>query len=86
METSVRIDRVEITTQIVGKPLFLTIAEAAHETRYSESYLRKIISEGSLPSFKGEGTSGRVRIRTDHLLAYMETLRVTVLADGSRVS
>ncbi|MBT5874748.1 MAG: helix-turn-helix domain-containing protein [Candidatus Latescibacteria bacterium] len=77
MDTNVHIGTVEITTQVVGKTLFLTIAEAAAETRYSESYLRKLIDEGKLPSFKGDGNNGRVRIRTDELLAFMETLRVT---------
>ena len=76
METTVHIDQVTIHTQIAGKPLFLTVAQAAAETGYSESYLRKLLRDGLLPHFKGEGTNGRVLVRTDELLAFMETRRV----------
>ena len=76
METTVHIDNVTIHTQVVGKPLFLTVQQASAETGYSESYLRKLMREGHLPHFKGEGANGRVLIRTDELLAFMETRRV----------
>ena len=76
MDTTVHIDNVTINTQVAGKPLFLTVQQASGETGYSESYLRKLISKGELPHFKGEGTNGRVLIRTDELLAFMETRRI----------
>jgi excisionase family DNA binding protein len=76
LETTVHIDNVSITTQVVGKPLFMTVAQAAAETGYSESYLRKLIHDGLLPHFKGEGNNGRVLIRTDELMAFMELRRV----------
>jgi excisionase family DNA binding protein len=76
METTVHIESVTIHTQVVGKPLFLSVAQAAAETGYSESYVRKLIHDGLLPHFKGEGNNGRVLIRTDELLAFMETRRV----------
>ena len=77
METTVHIDQVTIHTQIADKPLFLTVAQAAVETGYSESYLRKLLRDCLLPHFKGEGTNGRVLVRTDELLAFMETRRVS---------
>lgn len=76
METTVHIDNMTIHTQVVGKPLFLTVQQASKETGYSESYLRKLIRDGHLPHFKGEGANGRVLIRTDELLAFMEARRV----------
>ena len=80
METNVHIDRVEIHTQIEGKPLFLTVSRAAEETGFSTSYVRKLIQTGQLPHFKGEGTNGRVLIRTDELIGFMELRRVTAPA------
>ncbi len=77
MDTTVHIDNVTIHTQIAGKPLFLSVAQAAVETGYSESYIRKLLRDGLLPHFKGEGNNGRVLIRTDELLAFMESRRVT---------
>ncbi len=76
METTVHIDQVTIHTQVAGKPLFLSVAQATVETGYSESYVRKLLHDGLLPHFKGEGNNGRVLIRTDELLAFMETRRV----------
>ena len=76
METTVHIGSVTIHTQVVGKPLFLTVQQAAVETGYSEPHLRMLIRTGKLPHFKGEGNNGRVRVRTDELLAFMETRRV----------
>jgi excisionase family DNA binding protein len=76
LETTVHIDNVSITTQVVGKPLYLTVAEAAAETRFSESFLRKLMRDGQLPHFKGDGNNGRVLIRTDELMAFMELRRV----------
>ena len=76
METTVHIDSVTIHTHVAGKPLFLSVQQAAVETGYSESYLRKLLKDGHLPHFKGDGTNGRVLIRTDELLAFMETRRV----------
>jgi excisionase family DNA binding protein len=76
MDATIHIDNVTINTQVVGKPLFLSVREAAFETGYSESYVRRLIHEGQLPHFKGEGNNGRVLIRTDELLGYMETRRV----------
>ena len=76
METTVHIGNVMIHTQVIGKPLFLTVQQAAAETGFSESYLRKLMREGFLPYFKGDGQNGKVMIRTDELLAFMETRRV----------
>ena len=76
IEPEIYIDQMTINTQVAGKPLFLTVAKAAIETGYSESYLRKLIQKGALPHFKGEGNNGRVQIRTDELLAFMESRRV----------
>ncbi len=74
--TTVHIDSVTITTQVVGKPLFLTVQQAAVETGFSESYLRKLMRDGLLPHFKGDGQNGRVMIMTQELIAFMETRRV----------
>jgi excisionase family DNA binding protein len=80
VDTTVHIDSVIINTQIAGKPLYLTVAEAATETRFSESFLRKLMRDGQLPHFKGEGNNGRILIRTDELLAFMELRRVVAPA------
>ena len=76
MGTTVHIDNVTINTHVAAKPLFLSVQQAAVETCYSESYVRKLIHDGQLPHFKGEGNNGRVLIKTDELLAFMETRRV----------
>jgi excisionase family DNA binding protein len=80
LETTIKIDNVTINTQIAGKSLFLTVAEAAVESRFSESFLRKLMRDGQLPHFKGEGNNGRILIRTDELLAFMELRRVVAPA------
>ena len=76
METTIHIDNVTIHTHVEGKPLYLTVQQAALETGFSESYVRKLLQDGSLPHFKGEGTNGRVLIKTDELVAFLETRRV----------
>jgi excisionase family DNA binding protein len=78
---SVHIDQLTINTHVPDKPLFLTIRQAAEETGFSTSYLRQLMRDGQLPHFKGQGNNGRVLIRTDELLAFMETRRVITL-DG----
>ncbi len=78
METTVHIDNVTIHTHVEGKPLYLTVPRAALETGFSASYIRKLLQDGSLPHFKGEGTNGRVLIKTDELVAFLETRRVVV--------
>ncbi len=50
--------------------------QAAIETSLSASYVRALIQRGQLPHFKDEGRNGRVLIRTDELLAFMEARRV----------
>jgi excisionase family DNA binding protein len=72
----IRIDNVSIIVHVEGKPLYLTVAQAAAEVGYHESYIRSMIREGHLPSYKGDGSSGRVRIRTSDLLAFMELRKV----------
>ena len=76
METSVHIDRVEITVHAPDKPLFLTVERAAEEVGQSVSHMRKLIRDGKLPSYKGDGAGGRVHVRTDELIAFMELRRV----------
>ena len=76
MSTDVRIERVEITVHTPDKPLFLTVQQAAAETSLSTSYLRALMQSGQLPHFKGEGRNGRVLVRTDELMAFMEARRV----------
>ena len=76
METTVHIDRVEITVHAPDKPLFLSLQRAAEESGLSVSYLRKLIRDGKLPAFKGEGNNGHVHFRTVELVAFMETRRV----------
>ena len=76
MSTDVRIERVEITVHTPDKPLFLTVQQAAAETSLSVSYLRALMQSGQLPHFKGEGPNGRVLVRTDELMAFMEARRV----------
>ncbi|MBQ43079.1 MAG: hypothetical protein CME15_11505 [Gemmatimonadetes bacterium] len=76
METTVHIDRVEITVHAPDKPLFLTVERAADEVGQSVSHMRKLIREGKLPSYKGDGTGGRVHVKTVDLIAFMELRRV----------
>jgi excisionase family DNA binding protein len=76
METTIHIDNVTIHTHVEGKPLYLTPQRAAEEVGLSVSYIKEVIREGLLPSFKGEGTGGRVLIKTDELVAFLETRRV----------
>ena len=76
MDTTVHIDRVEITVHAPDKPLFLSLQAAASESGLSASYLRKLIREGQLPAFKGDGNNGHVHVCTDELIAFMETRRV----------
>lgn len=76
METTVHIDRVEITVHAPDKPLFLSLQQAAAESGLSASYLRKLIRQGQLPAFKGDGNNGHVHIKTAELVAFMETRRI----------
>ena len=46
METTVHIDRLEITVHAPDKPLFLSLSRAAEESGLSASYLRKLIHRG----------------------------------------
>ena len=67
--TEVHIDRVTITVVCPDKPVFMTLRRAADEFGLSPSYFRKLIREGSLPSYKGEGNGPRPRQdrRTDRV-------------------
>ena len=76
METTVHIDNVTIHTHVKGKPLFMTAQRAAEEVGLSVSYIKEMIRKGHLPSFKGEGTGGRVHVRTEDLISFMELRKV----------
>ena len=80
METTVHIDRVEITVHVEGKPLYMTPQRASEEVGLSVSHLKKLIHEGQLPSYKGDGNNGHVHIRTSDLVAFMELRRVVTPA------
>ena len=66
----------EITVHAPDKPLFLSLQRAAEESGLSASYLRQLAQQGQLPAFKGDGNNGHVHVRTDELIAFMETRRV----------
>ena len=76
METKINIDRVEITVHVQDKPLYVTPQRAAEEVGLSVSYIKEMIREGHLPSYKGEGTGGHVHVRTEDLIAFMELRKV----------
>jgi excisionase family DNA binding protein len=41
----------------------LSIAEAAHESGYSEDHLRELVRNGRLPDHRPSGSEGRIHIR-----------------------
>ena len=74
--SKVHIDRVEINVHVEGKPLYMTPQRASEEVGLAVSYLKQMIREKRLPSYKGEGTGGHIHIRTEDLIAFMELRRV----------
>ena len=74
--TDVHIDSITIHTQVSDKPMYMTPERVAEELGLSLPYIRKLIHDGKLPSYKGEGTGGRVHVKTDDAVAFMELRRV----------
>ena len=83
-EPTVQINELRITVQAPDKPLFLSVQRAAEECGYRANYIRRLIRIGALPAVKAPGRTGQVRIRTEHLIAYMDSLRrIEGLAEAS---
>ena len=84
METSVHIAQIVVNTHVERLPAFLTVQQAATECSFSESHMRKLIRDGVLPSYKGDGTSGHVRVKSADVVGMMEARRVIPLSASRR--